>query len=314
MGYPYEREICFPPLTSMQVMGTHIEDGVLVVDLRLNLNLTIGAIEEVISKRRKVALELCEGIEVDLQHLAASSEHADDPTIQDALHKSKRKLEEIMARGPEVFNDDTDFLSQMQDAFAAKGGLGAVVALTTLTGGWPEESDPFQLKRSVEHLFPHGDGLEGMAQQGWQLALAEGKRQDPVRLQLLQDVRQNGVALRYASDELQADHEVVLAAVTKNGCALQHASRELKADREMVLVAVTQSGSALQYASNELKADRDFVLAAVTKDGWALEYALEFQADREVVLAAVTQNDYVLRFASRELKADRDFMLVAVGQ
>ena len=56
--YPHEREICFPPLTSMQVMGTHVEDAVLVINLRLNLNLTVGTIEDVISKRRKVRAAL----------------------------------------------------------------------------------------------------------------------------------------------------------------------------------------------------------------------------------------------------------------
>eukprot|EP00959_Pyramimonas_sp_CCMP1952_P310569 6499559-Pyramimonas_sp.AAC.1 len=52
--YPHEKEMCFPPLTSMQVLGTSVEDKVLVVSLRLNLNLTCSTIEEVIGKRRKV--------------------------------------------------------------------------------------------------------------------------------------------------------------------------------------------------------------------------------------------------------------------
>jgi hypothetical protein len=48
--------------------------------------------------------------------------------------------------------------------------------------------------------------------------------------------------LQYASDDLKADKEVVLAAVTQNGNALQYASEDLKADKEVVLAAVTQNG------------------------------------------------------------------------
>ena len=48
-----------------------------------------------------------------------------------------------------------------------------------------------------------------------------------------------------------------------NEDALFFASAELQADREVVLAAVQQHGSALVYASSELRAGRDFVLAAV---------------------------------------------------
>ena len=42
-------------------------------------------------------------------------------------------------------------------------------------------------------------------------------------------VQQDGDALEYASPELRADREVVLAAVDQNGDALRHASPELRA-------------------------------------------------------------------------------------
>ena len=104
-------------------------------------------------------------------------------------------------------------------------------------------------------------------------------------------VRADGMALRHASPELQADREVVLAAVQRAGWALEQASPELRADREVVLAAVQQKGLALEHASPELRADREVVLAAVRRYGRALEYASEeLRADREVVLSAVMQN------------------------
>jgi hypothetical protein len=59
----------------------------------------------------------------------------------------------------------------------------------------------------------------------------------------------------YASEELLADREFVLAAVKRDGHALGYASEELCADREVVLAAVTQDGNAIQHASEELGAD-----------------------------------------------------------
>ena len=59
-------------------------------------------------------------------------------------------------------------------------------------------------------------------------------------------------ALWYASAELQADREVVLAAVQQDGYALQYASAGLQADREVVLAAVQQNAVALRYASAQL--------------------------------------------------------------
>jgi hypothetical protein len=62
-------------------------------------------------------------------------------------------------------------------------------------------------------------------------------------------LKKAGITLGYASDTLQADGEVVLAAITqdwkaaqKNGHALEYASELWKTDKEVVFTAVTQSG------------------------------------------------------------------------
>jgi hypothetical protein len=127
------------------------------------------------------------------------------------------------------------------------------------------------------------------------------------------------VTLKYATQELQGDREVVLAAVSQYGKALYYASEELKEDREVVIAAVTQNGSALQWASDKLKeqkkAHKKVVLAAVTQNGDSLRYATqELQGDREVVLKAVTQNCLALHYVSEELKEDREVVLSAVTQ
>jgi hypothetical protein len=126
-------------------------------------------------------------------------------------------------------------------------------------------------------------------------------------------VAQNGVALEFASEELQGDKEVVMAAVKQNGVALNYVSEELKADKEFMMAAVKQNRFALKYAPEELQGDKEFVLAAVTQNGEALEYVSEeLRQDKEVVLAAVTQNGEALEYASEELKHDEEFIMDVV--
>jgi hypothetical protein len=85
-------------------------------------------------------------------------------------------------------------------------------------------------------------------------------------------VAQYGEALRYACKSLQADREVVMAAVTRNGEALEYAAEALRADREVVLAAVRQNGLALGCADGALWANEEVMSAAVRQNGHALKY------------------------------------------
>ena len=124
----------------------------------------------------------------------------------------------------------------------------------------------------------------------------------------------DGLALQYASIELKADKEVVLAAVKNTGYALEFASDELKADNEVVTVAVNKAGDALAYASHDFKADKELVMLAVSNVGYALAYADDaFKADKEVVMAAVNSNGYALCLAADQLKADKEVVMAAVN-
>ena len=150
------------------------------------------------------------------------------------------------------------------------------------------------------------------------------------REQVLAAVRQNGLALQLAPENLKADREVVMAAVQQDGLALQFAPENLKADREVVMAAMRTNGYALNCASLEFQYDKEVVLAAVQQNGGALQYlhqfqvvqqnggALQylhqFQGDKDVILAAVRQNGYALSCASLELQNDKEVVLAAVQQ
>jgi len=55
-------------------------------------------------------------------------------------------------------------------------------------------------------------------------------------------VRATGVSVCHTRDDLEADKEVVLAAVVRDGRALQYASADLMADKQVVLAAVRDEG------------------------------------------------------------------------
>ena len=69
--------------------------------------------------------------------------------------------------------------------------------------------------------------------------------------------------MEYASEQLQNDEEVVLAAVTDCGVALQYASDKLQNDKAIVLAAVSQDGNAFDHASEDLQDDLEVVQTAI---------------------------------------------------
>jgi hypothetical protein len=116
-------------------------------------------------------------------------------------------------------------------------------------------------------------------------------------------VKQNGLALQFASESLKNDQEIVKIAVKQNGLALQFASESLKNDQEIVKIAVKQNGLALQFASESLKNDQEIVKIAVEQNGLALQFASEsLKSNLKIVKIAVEQNGLALQFASESLK------------
>lgn len=146
---------------------------------------------------------------------------------------------------------------------------------------------------------------------------------------VLAAVEQNGMALRYASRELQDDPRIIYAATMQNGLAIQFASLRQKNDPSMVLYAAKQNPGALQFASilngmspkfirdpiwGQIR-DRNTLLSAVKINGLSLKDASLFlNQDREIVLAAVRQNGMALQYAPLSLRADKKIVLAASMQ
>ncbi|KAG2393721.1 hypothetical protein C9374_007252 [Naegleria lovaniensis] len=132
---------------------------------------------------------------------------------------------------------------------------------------------------------------------------------------VLEKSKQKSSTLKYATEELKKNKEIVIEAVKQNGSTLIHAAEELKKDKEIVLEAVKQNGSALEYAAEELKKDKQFILEAVKQKSSTLIYAAEeLKKDKEIVFEAVKQDGTALEYAAEELKKDKQFILEVVKQ
>jgi hypothetical protein len=161
-------------------------------------------------------------------------------------------------------------------------------------------------------------------------------------------VKQNGLALRFASDDLKNDKNIVTTAVTNNGMALLYASENLRNDRDVVDTAVTKNALALQYASKKFIKNRDntdvikkalinngmalkFIDNIVTKDRFdhtyygnleqiafentplSLEYASYAIHNQENVKKAIAKDGMFLKNASPELKDNYYVVMGAVA-
>ena len=122
----------------------------------------------------------------------------------------------------------------------------------------------------------------------------------------------NGLCL--ASERLQRDKEVVLAAVFKCPQAIRHASHELRHDKDIMLQVVRLAGSLLASASPELCNDKQVVLEAVKNEGNAILYASEeCRSDKEILLASVTSSPLSLAHMPADC-IDADLLVCALQQ
>jgi hypothetical protein len=129
-------------------------------------------------------------------------------------------------------------------------------------------------------------------------------------------VRQSCWAYRWASDDLKADRELAMYAVTQKSCGglLGDVSRQLVGepgsfDEELVLAAIGSACDAFERVE-ELKSDRELALAAVKLRGDCIEQlSPELKADREIVAAAVADKGYQLMYADDTLHNDTELII-----
>ena len=123
-------------------------------------------------------------------------------------------------------------------------------------------------------------------------------------------------SLKYFSEEIRSNKEIVLIAVSKNGNELKHTQDELKKDREVVLAAIKTpkvdlfANEAIKYADKSFLSDFEIARVAAAFSGNSLQYfADEIRQDKDIVSIAVNNSPGALDFADKSLLSDKDFIL-----
>ena len=65
--YPHEQEVLLPPLTGIEALNVEVDGSMLVIHSRLSLNLASHTLEQVLSRRRKMLMDMVSGIELELR-------------------------------------------------------------------------------------------------------------------------------------------------------------------------------------------------------------------------------------------------------
>ncbi len=131
--YPHEREICFGPLTGLEVHRSRVEGSVLVLSMRLNVNLQALTIEQVVSKRRKLCQDMCANMEAELQHEVHGPAWAALRALVPAAPARARRalhaqLAAVATHAPQYYNDDHKLGAAIRGAVDAK----------SFVSRWPE--------------------------------------------------------------------------------------------------------------------------------------------------------------------------------
>mmetsp|Transcript_46822 Transcript_46822/g.100126 ORF Transcript_46822/g.100126 Transcript_46822/m.100126 type:complete len:754 (+) Transcript_46822:80-2341(+) len=125
-----------------------------------------------------------------------------------------------------------------------------------------------------------------------------------------------GLALKYASDDLRADTEVILAAVRFGGEFMQEASTSLRQDAAFMMEAIMVEGTSLVGGATSLRSDKTIILEAASRGrGSAMKGAVSaLQSDRDLLLQCVELDPETFRYAASDLRQDKEFTKKVVGK
>ena len=99
-----------------------------------------------------------------------------------------------------------------------------------------------------------------------------------------------GCGVKFASDVLKNDPEIMEAAIRNQPRALEHKGSNWEPTRDFLLQAMARDGTALEIVPEELQDDNDMVLTAVKSDGEAIEFASErLRRNKDMVRAAMEE-------------------------
>lgn len=110
-------------------------------------------------------------------------------------------------------------------------------------------------------------------------------------------------SIRYASDEIKSDWEIVRDAGKYRPQDFAYATDSFKGDRTIALDAVLGNGAMLKHATPKLQDDAELAMIAVKSNPYALQYVSpRLRNNLEIVLEAVKQDEEAGHSASKDIK------------
>ena len=105
-------EVLLPPLTGIEALNSDVEGSILVIHSRLSLNLAAQTLEQVLSRRRKMLMDMATGIELELRDTLSGQLNL----VPVALKILRKALAYgAYSHSPEWFNNDDNFAKIMQE-------------------------------------------------------------------------------------------------------------------------------------------------------------------------------------------------------
>ena len=130
-------------------------------------------------------------------------------------------------------------------------------------------------------------------------------------------VKRNATYIRYASDRLKDDKEVVMAAMDSAYSyqkIFKYVSKRLQSHRSVIIKAVSIDRTVYNSLPKITRFKKQVTLAAVSKDGNSLRFTSnELKDDYQVVKAAIRNAGRSIKYASKRLKDNKKLVLLAVS-
>ncbi|WP_257265450.1 DUF4116 domain-containing protein, partial [Endozoicomonas sp. ONNA2] len=134
-----------------------------------------------------------------------------------------------------------------------------------------------------------------------------GDHKEKVRNLLLKNT------LKYASQRVRNDKDLVLSAVELYPCHLSYVSEKLKRDEDVVMTAINADYLSLKYASQELRDNEEFIRGAIKIRSAAMLYAGEkVRNDKRIIENLMAVNIRILRSVNKSVLKDREYMLALI--
>ena len=155
--YPHEKETLLPPLMGLQVHGTGVDGGTLIVECRISVNMASLTLEQVAGKRKKLLGDMAAQMTSEVRAGLTADTGLSAETADEAGRMLQTKLEPMFAEDAEAFNKDVRFQKAVDEMLKAKSSVEFAAMLVP-----PSAAAQGGLEAAIERVEPlQGNVVEG---------------------------------------------------------------------------------------------------------------------------------------------------------